>query len=118
MNQLFQSVVALEYITVVGQSVSIVCLTLALLVLYGVRTLRHDFRFVIHRNLCLNLLVAEILLLAGLDATENADLCLSIAVFLHLFFLFAFGWMLVEGLYMYFLITKVRSTVYTILFAI
>lgn len=61
----------------------------------------------IHRNLCINLLIAEILLLAGIDATSNRDVCLSIGVFLHLFFLCAFSWMFIEGLYMYFLITKV-----------
>ena len=76
---------------------------------YSLRNLRRDFRFHIHRNLCLNLLIAEILLLVGIDATSNKDLCLSIGVFLHLFFLCAFCWMLVEGLYMYFLVTRVSS---------
>ncbi|XP_046446437.1 adhesion G protein-coupled receptor L3-like [Daphnia pulex] len=97
----------LDYITVIGESISIACLTLAIVIFYWVRTLRRDFRFVIHRNLCANLLIAEILLLVGMDATTNSDLCLSIAVFIHFFFLCAFSWMFVEGLYLYFLITKV-----------
>jgi hypothetical protein len=71
--------------------------------------LRRDFRFVIHRNLCVNLLIADILFLAGIEAIANRDLCLSIAVFLHFFFLCAFSWMVVEGLYLYFLITKVNT---------
>jgi latrophilin 3 len=107
MTFIFQTTSALDYITIIGGSISIVCLTLAVIIFYWVRTLRRDFRFVVHRNLCLNLLIAEILLLAGIDATANRDLCLSIAVFLHLFFLCAFSWMFVEGLYMYIIITKV-----------
>ncbi|KAI9565575.1 hypothetical protein GHT06_009367 [Daphnia sinensis] len=108
-NGVFQNktVPALDYITIIGESISIACLTLSLIIFYWVRTLRRDFRFMIHRNLCINLLIAEILLLAGIDATSNRDVCLSIGVFLHLFFLCAFSWMFVEGLYMYFLITKV-----------
>ena len=108
----FQTTSALDYITVIGESISIACLTLALIIFFWVRTLRRDFRFAIHRNLCLNLLIAEILLLAGIDATTNRDLCLSIAVFMHFFFLCAFSWMLVEGLYLYFLITKVKFLVF------
>lgn len=108
-NGIFQNstILALDYITIVGESISIVCLAMALVVFYWVRTLQRDFRFTIHRNLCWNLLIAEILLLAGVDATYNPDLCLSIAVFLHLFFLCAFGWMFIEGLYMYLLLVKV-----------
>ena len=72
---------------------------------YSLRNLRRDFRFHIHRNLCLNLLFAEILLLVGIDATSNKDLCLSIRVVSHLFFLCAFCWMLEKGHYMYIFVT-------------
>ncbi|KAI9565576.1 hypothetical protein GHT06_009368 [Daphnia sinensis] len=108
-NGVFQNTTirALEYITVVGESISIVCLALVIVIYSWVRTLQRNFRFTIHRNLCWNLMIAEILLLAGIDATYNSDLCLSIAVFLHLFFLCAFSWMFIEGLYMYLLLVKV-----------
>ena len=46
------------------------------------------------------------------NAVTYNPLCLSIAVFLHLFFLCAFGWMLAEGLYMYILVTKVSYLVH------
>ena len=105
----FQGKGALDYITIIGGSISIACLALAVIIFYSLRNLRRDFHFHIHRNLCLNLLIADILLLVGLEATVNKDLCISIAVFLHLFFLFAFGWMLAEGLYMYILVTSVRT---------
>ena len=58
-------------------------------------------RTTIHRNLCLCLLVAELLLLFGLDATANAGACVAVAVLMHFFFLSAFSWMLVEGIQVY-----------------
>ena len=57
--------------------------------------LRTD-RTTIHRNLCLNLLLAELLLVIGLDQTGNSALCGVIAGFLHYLFLTTFAWMLVE----------------------
>lgn len=93
----------------IGLIISIVALAIALFVFIWVRNLRKEFRFHIHRNLCFCLLVAELLMLFGLDAPgKSEDGCLTIAVFLHFFLLCCFTWMLVEGLYLYFLITKVR----------
>jgi hypothetical protein len=43
--------------------------------------LRGD-RTTIHRNLCICLLCAEILLVCGLDATENGAVCATVAGFL------------------------------------
>ena len=68
--------------------------------------LRGD-RTTIHRNLCISLCLAEILLLAGLDATDNSAVCSVIAGFLHFLFLSAFGWMLVEGIHVYYMLVKV-----------
>jgi hypothetical protein len=68
--------------------------------------LRGD-RTTIHRNLCICLLCAEILLVFGLDATENAGLCATVAGFLHYFFLASFSWMLVEGIHVYYMLVKV-----------
>ena len=68
--------------------------------------LRGD-RTTIHRNLCISLCLAEILLLSGLDATDNANLCSVIAGSLHFLFLAAFGWMLVEGIHVYYMLVKV-----------
>lgn len=66
-------------------------------------------RTTIHVNLCFCLLLAEILLLSGLDATENAGVCGTIAGFLHFLFLAAFAWMFVEGVHVYFMLVKVRK---------
>lgn len=48
-------------------------------------------------------------MLAGLGASQNQDVCLSMAIIQHFLFLCAFGWMFVEGIYLYFLITRVHS---------
>ena len=68
--------------------------------------LRGD-RTTIHRNLCISLALAEVLLLSGLDATENPKLCSVIAGFLHFLFLATFAWMLVEGIHVYYMLVKV-----------
>jgi hypothetical protein len=52
-------------------------------------------------------LLAEILLLSGLDATDDPVVCGFIAGFLHLCFLSAFSWMLVEGIQVYNMLVKV-----------
>lgn len=71
--------------------------------------LRTD-RTTIHRNLCLTLLLAELLLVVGLDATENPTLCGFVAGCLHYLFLAAFAWMLVEGIDVYLMLVKVFDT--------
>ena len=71
--------------------------------------LRTD-RTTIHRNLCLNLLLAELLLVIGLDQTQNPALCGVIAGFLHYLFLTTFAWMLVEGIDVYLMLVKVFDT--------
>ena len=70
--------------------------------------LRGD-RTTIHRQLCISLAAAELLLLSGLDATDNPKLCAVIAGFLHFLFLAAFAWMLVEGIHVYFMLVKVTT---------
>ena len=63
----------------------------------------------IHRHLCICLCLAEIVLLAGLDATQNKAVCGMVAGVLHFLFLAVFAWMLVEGIQIYFMVVKVRS---------
>ena len=68
--------------------------------------LRGD-RITIHRNLCISLCLAELLLLFGMDATDNSKLCSVIAGILHFLFLATFAWMLVEGIHVYYMLVKV-----------
>ena len=94
--------------TLILKVLSIVCLSLALVVFCGVRKLREQFHFQVLSNLCFNLVVADILFLSGVvNATYIPELCLAIAAFLHYLYLCAFGWMLVEGLYIFCSVTTV-----------
>ena len=70
-------------------------------------------RSYIHVNLCINLAIAQILFVAGVDKTSENSVpihCQVIAVFLHYFFLVCFMWMLVEGVFLYFALVKVFIT--------
>ncbi|GBO27154.1 hypothetical protein AVEN_201004-1 [Araneus ventricosus] len=67
-------------------------------------------RYVIHRNLCVALLVANLLLVLGLDRTDSPRLCSVIAGLLHYFFLSSFSWMLLEGVHIYLLLVVVFAS--------
>lgn len=66
--------------------------------------------FIIHLNLCSSLFVTEIVLLAGLDATQTTTGCAFVAGLLHFLILVTFGWMGVEGMNIYLLLIKVFPT--------
>ncbi|KAG8194163.1 hypothetical protein JTE90_002370 [Oedothorax gibbosus] len=101
------------YITVIGCTLSIICLTLCVAVFscYSYYS-KHSWglRYSIHRNLCLTLLIANVVLVLGLDKTDNPRLCAVIAGALHYFFLSAFSWMLLEGVHIYMLLVVVFAS--------
>ena len=99
----------LTWVTIFGCSLSIVSLMICIYVFTAIRGLRTD-RTIIHRNLCISLLLAELLLVVGLDATSNPALCGVVAGFLHYLFLASFAWMLVEGIDVYLMLVKVFDT--------
>ncbi|CAH1982600.1 unnamed protein product [Acanthoscelides obtectus] len=98
--------IALQIITYVGCIISIVCLVLAIITFQLFRGLKSD-RTTIHCNLCLCLLLAEVLFLVGINQTENRIVCGVIAGFLHYFFLCAFAWMFFEGFQLYVMLIEV-----------
>ncbi|CAH1243682.1 ADGRL2 [Branchiostoma lanceolatum] len=100
---------ALSIITWVGCIISIVCLVFAICIFLGSRRVRCQ-RTVIHANLCICLLLAEALFLAGVDKTEDKVACEVIAVVLHYLFLASFTWMCLEGVQLYILLIKVFKT--------
>lgn len=118
--------VALQIITYIGCIISVVCLVLAILtfqlfrglkviyitaiyILIGVQLQRDEIFFLthgfslqsdrttIHKNLCMCLLIAEILFVCGIGQTNQRVLCGIVAGLLHFFFLCAFAWMFLEG---------------------
>ncbi|CAH1153302.1 unnamed protein product [Phaedon cochleariae] len=98
--------IALQIITYVGCVVSIVCLVLAIITFQLFRGLKSD-RTTIHCNLCVCLLIAEVIFLLGIGQTDNAILCGVVAGFLHYFFLSAFIWMFFEGFQLYVMLIEV-----------
>uniref|UniRef100_A0A674F365 Adhesion G protein-coupled receptor L2 n=1 Tax=Salmo trutta TaxID=8032 RepID=A0A674F365_SALTR len=96
----------LTVITRMGIAVSLVCLAISLFTFCFFRGLQSD-RNTIHKNLCLNLFIAELVFLVGINMTEPKLVCSIIAVVLHFFFLAAFAWMCLEGVQLYLMLVEV-----------
>lgn len=97
---------SLQVITYIGCTISIVCLLLAFLTFQIFRSLKSD-RTTIHKHLSLNLLIAEILFLIGIDQTDSPLFCGFIAAMLHYFFLVSFAWMFLEGYQLYVMLIEI-----------
>ncbi|CAH0731584.1 unnamed protein product, partial [Brenthis ino] len=97
---------ALRLVTFIGCGISVVALVAASLVFHCFRNMKSE-RVLIHKNLCLCLLIAEVIFMAGIDQTQNRTLCGVIAALLHYFFLAAFAWMFLEGFHLYSLLVEV-----------
>lgn len=98
--------VALQVITYAGCFVSIVCLIFTITTFHFFRSLESE-RMVIHKNLCVCLLVAEVVFVAGISQTAQRTLCGIVAGLLHYFFLAAFLWMFLEGFQLYVMLIEV-----------
>ncbi|KAK7945537.1 hypothetical protein WMY93_001265 [Mugilogobius chulae] len=113
----------LTVITRMGIAVSLVCLAISLFTFCFFRGLQSD-RNTIHKNLCLNLFIGELVFLVGINMTEPRafDLkppltfvrvsscqlvCSIIAGLLHFCFLAAFAWMCLEGVQLYLMLVEV-----------
>ncbi|XP_050356968.1 latrophilin Cirl isoform X2 [Nymphalis io] len=97
---------ALRLLTFIGCAISAVALLAAILVFQCFRNMKSD-RVLIHKNLCVCLLIAEIVFMAGIDKTQNQILCGVVAGLLHYFFLAAFAWMFLEGFQLYAMLQEV-----------
>uniref|UniRef100_A0A3Q0SJJ8 Adhesion G protein-coupled receptor L2b, tandem duplicate 1 n=1 Tax=Amphilophus citrinellus TaxID=61819 RepID=A0A3Q0SJJ8_AMPCI len=98
--------VLLTVITRMGIAVSLVCLAISLFTFCFFRGLQSD-RNTIHKNLCLNLFIGELLFLVGINMTEPKLVCSIIAGVLHFCFLAAFAWMCLEGVQLYLMLVEV-----------
>ena len=97
----------LKYITYVGFTISIFCMILTIIVFISQRRSHTNDRDVIHVNLCISLLTAEVIFMFGINETSNPTLCSLIAALLHYFFLASFAWMFLEGYQIYVMLVKV-----------
>ncbi|XP_064846610.1 adhesion G protein-coupled receptor L2 isoform X1 [Oncorhynchus masou masou] len=96
----------LTVITRVGIVVSLVCLAVSIFTFCFFRGLQSD-RNTIHKNLCINLFIAELIFLIGIDMTEPKVGCSIVAGILHFFFLASFSWMCLEGVQLYLMMVEV-----------
>ncbi|XP_072555717.1 adhesion G protein-coupled receptor L2 isoform X5 [Paramormyrops kingsleyae] len=102
----------LTVITRVGIIISLVCLAISIFTFCFFRGLQSD-RNTIHKNLCVNLFVAELIFLISIDMTEPRIGCSIIAGILHFFFLAAFCWMCLEGVQLYLMLVEVFESEYS-----
>ncbi|NXA03151.1 AGRD2 protein, partial [Sapayoa aenigma] len=87
----------LQTLTFIGCGVSFCALIFTFILFLVVRIPKSE-RTTVHKNLIFALAAGEALLMFSELAKNNQVLCFMVTAFLHLFFMAAFSWMLVEGL--------------------
>ncbi|XP_077463208.1 adhesion G protein-coupled receptor D2 isoform X2 [Stigmatopora argus] len=87
----------LTKLTFIGSGASL-CALVVTLMLFTVLDIPRSDRTSIHKNLFIALICAQVILLCSGSAIHNKIACTLVAALLHLFFMAAFSWMLVEGL--------------------
>uniref|UniRef100_A0A4W3IH16 Adhesion G protein-coupled receptor L2 n=1 Tax=Callorhinchus milii TaxID=7868 RepID=A0A4W3IH16_CALMI len=102
----------LSVITWVGIVISLICLAICIFTFCFFRGLQSD-RNTIHKNLCINLFIAEFIFLIGIDKVKYEIACPIFAGVLHFFFLAAFAWMCLEGVQLYLLLVEVFESEYS-----
>ncbi|XP_073699768.1 adhesion G protein-coupled receptor D2-like [Garra rufa] len=87
----------LTKLTFIGSGASL-CALVVTLMLFTVLDIPKSDRTSVHKNLFVSLTCAQIVLLCSGSAVHNKVACMLVAALMHLFFMSAFSWMLVEGL--------------------
>ncbi|XP_051979787.1 adhesion G-protein coupled receptor D2 isoform X3 [Xyrauchen texanus] len=87
----------LTKLTFIGSGASL-CALVVTLMLFTVLDIPKSDRTSVHKNLFVSLTFAQIALLCSGSAIHNKVACMLVAALMHLFFMAAFSWMLVEGL--------------------
>ena len=97
----------------IGVAVSVVCCVLTLITHAAFSELRTTAKWILC-NLFVALVVGEVLFVAGIVASAEGDgidpgLCTAIGIGTHYSLLVAFGWMLMDGLFVFYLFTDVYA---------
>ncbi|XP_054851808.1 adhesion G-protein coupled receptor G4 [Eublepharis macularius] len=102
----------LTLVSYVGCGISSIFLGLAVVVYLSIDNLRGDYPSKILINLCLALLMLNLVFLVNswLASFHNHGLCIAVGAFLHYFLLAAFTWMGLEAIHMYYALVKVFNT--------
>ncbi|XP_074191099.1 adhesion G protein-coupled receptor L4 isoform X1 [Rhinolophus sinicus] len=96
----------LTRITQLGIIISLICLAICIFTFWFFSEIQST-RTTIHKNLCCNLFLAELVFLVGINTNSNKLFCSIIAGLLHYFFLAAFAWMCIEGIHLYLIVVGV-----------
>ncbi|XP_072035027.1 uncharacterized protein [Amphiura filiformis] len=99
---------SLDYLTYIGCGLSIFCLLLLILI-FLIQKMHRSDRNIIHMNLALALLIAQVIFVLGIDQTKNQGACKGIAALLHYFLLATFFWMFNEAIYLLSKTTSARK---------
>ncbi|XP_066982081.1 latrophilin-like protein 1 [Macrobrachium rosenbergii] len=104
----------LELTTKVGCTSSVVCLAIGVVCFWLLKVARNknkslvgSRKYLIRLHFCICLMLAQIVLLLGLEQTENWIVCTAVAVTLHYFFLATFTWSAIEAFNLYLAVWKV-----------
>ncbi|XP_066445531.1 adhesion G protein-coupled receptor E1-like [Eleutherodactylus coqui] len=103
--------VGLKLLSVIGLSLSLVCLCLSFLTFILCRSLRSAHTSVL-TVLCVCLFLGQLLVLVGLQQTSNKILCSVIAGSLKFFFLCAFCWMSLESTLLFLTVRNLQALNY------
>ncbi|XP_071784509.1 cadherin EGF LAG seven-pass G-type receptor 2-like isoform X3 [Asterias amurensis] len=106
-REYLQQPLALQIVSYVGLGVSIMALVFTFFTLLCIPRLHCNLNS-IHVNLVFTLITAEVTFLVGIN-TENNIACTIVAILLHYALLSAFGWMFIEGIHLYRMMTEVRN---------
>ncbi|KAM4036198.1 adhesion G protein-coupled receptor E3-like isoform 2-T2 [Anomaloglossus baeobatrachus] len=101
----------LRIISIIGLSISLVCLCLSFLTLVLCRSLRSAHTSVL-TVLCGCLFLGQFLVLVGLQQTQNKILCAVIAGSLQFLFLCAFCWMTLESILLFLTVRNLQAVNY------
>ncbi|XP_048377746.1 adhesion G protein-coupled receptor E3-like isoform X2 [Stegostoma tigrinum] len=99
---------ALHLITLVGVSLSLICLAISIITFALGRSIQSETR-TIHLNLSISLFLAILLFIMGISRTGHKVVCAIIAGTLHYLFLAAFAWMFLEGLHLFLIVRDLRK---------
>ncbi|KAM6447122.1 adhesion G-protein coupled receptor G2 isoform 3-T3 [Liasis olivaceus] len=105
-------VLILTFITYVGCGLSAIFLSVTLVTYIAFEKIRRDYPSKILIQLCIALLLLNLVFLldSWIALYEIQGLCISVAVFLHYFLLVSFTWMGLEAFHMYLALVKVFNT--------
>ncbi|XP_015273075.1 PREDICTED: adhesion G-protein coupled receptor G2 [Gekko japonicus] len=105
-------VLVLTFITYIGCGLSAIFLSVTLVTYIAFEKIRRDYPSKILIQLCVALLLLNLVFLldSWIALHHIRGLCISVAVFLHYFLLVSFTWMGLEAFHMYLALVKVFNT--------